>query len=272
MDICKGTPQSSEWEAVKKSHWRVFLSDRDNFVTRTILSLSSLTPYILIISYIFLVPWWLLSVWSMCPQVDLVLLKGTCISWVTERVSLHPPGHESRAWSPKYHPIHPVTRRGSSLRMECRLRLAEERNGKSQDLDGIIQMHKAPGPCPPSGLPLVWENTFLYWVSQLESRFFVTWLQKHPNQYKLHMDLDESVHHQSLSEPEWFGDMALNFWERCHEGKPCILQTTQNQDQLSGWKFLLGGKCAQSRRVNLGPLNVVVEPPSGLLTKFESNL
>ena len=48
----------------------------------------------------------------------------------------------------------------------------EERNGKSQDLDGIIQMHKAPGPCRPSGLPLVWENTFLYWANQLKSRFF----------------------------------------------------------------------------------------------------
>lgn len=55
MDICKVIPQSSEWEAVKKIPNRgVFVCNRDNFVTRTILSLFSLTPYVLIISYIFL--------------------------------------------------------------------------------------------------------------------------------------------------------------------------------------------------------------------------
>ena len=48
---------------------------------------------------------------------------------------------------------------------------AEESNGKSRDIAGIIQMHKAPGPCCPSGPPLVWENTFLCWANQLKSRF-----------------------------------------------------------------------------------------------------
>lgn len=81
-------------------------------------------------------------------------------------------------------------------------------------------------------------HTFPYWVSQLESGFSVTWLQEHSNQYRVQIDMNESVDHWSLSEPEWFGGHILNFWGWYHERKPYIVQVTSNQDCMPKWKFL----------------------------------
>lgn len=109
--------------------------------------------------------------WFTCPNIDLVMLKGTYISCVRERIFLYPPGHESGAWSPRCHHSPAATRRGTSLRMECRVRSAEERDGNCLGSWWNYQKHKALGPGPT--IILSRPHTFPYWVSPLESDFLL---------------------------------------------------------------------------------------------------
>lgn len=131
------------------------------------------------------------------------------------------------------------------------------------DLDGIIQMHKAPRSCPASGLPLAWENELLYWVSWLVLLDFQS-IQTNT----VSVNLEESVG-QPLNEPQCFGGQSLKLLRVLLRWEATILPTrTVCHSRNSHYRENM----LRAEEHKFGTMSVDMRSLCGLLPKFESNL